>query len=138
MAKNQATLTVSPGQINTITGGVKEVEGEVAYTLTYAQNANNSTGKIVFDKKANTDTVFYTGKKLPIYAAGETKWYVDEEGNISLEVAGTKYGKDGYAKMYYPDKKYLDYLETMQSLLGNKEKFINAEMKIANNMKFKE
>ena len=43
----------------------------------------------------------------------------------------SKYGKEGYAKMYYPDKKYLDYLKGMQELLENKEKFIEAEKKIA-------
>lgn len=43
----------------------------------------------------------------------------------------SKYGKEGYAKMYFPDKKYLDYLKTMQELLENKEKFVEAELKIA-------
>ena len=36
--------------------------------------------------------------------------------------------------MYYPDKKYKDYLNTMQDLLENKDKFIEAEMKIAKNL----
>ncbi len=43
----------------------------------------------------------------------------------------SKYGKEGYAKMYFPDKKYLEYLKTMQELLENKEKFVEAELKIA-------
>lgn len=43
----------------------------------------------------------------------------------------SKYGKAGYAKMYFPDKKYLEYLKTMQELLENKEKFVEAELKIA-------
>ena len=42
-----------------------------------------------------------------------------------------KFGKDGYAKMYFPDKKYTDYLKEMQELLDNKEKFIAREMKFA-------
>ena len=92
MTHNRATVSVTPGQINTDTSGVKESAGEVAYTVTNAMNKDNTNGKIVFGKEQNTDTVFYTGKLLPIYAAGETKWYVDEEGNITLEVAGVKYG----------------------------------------------
>ena len=31
--------------------------------------------------------------------------------------------------MYYPDKKYTDYLSEMQDLLDNKQKFIEREMK---------
>ncbi len=49
----------------------------------------------------------------------------------SYKKLSSKYGKGGYAKMYYPDKKYTDYLETMQSLLEDEEKFVQAEMKIA-------
>ena len=33
--------------------------------------------------------------------------------------------------MYYPDKKYTDYLDRMQELLEDEEKFIKEEMKIA-------
>ena len=54
--------------------------------------------------------------------------------NYSYKKLSSKYGKGGYAKMYYPDKKYKDYLNTMQDLLENKDKFIEAEMKIAKNL----
>ena len=33
--------------------------------------------------------------------------------------------------MYYPDEKYKNYLNRMQELLENKEKFIEAEMDLA-------
>lgn len=46
----------------------------------------------------------------------------------------SKYGKNGYAKMYYPDKKYLDYLEEMQSLLENKIKFQEREKELINEL----
>lgn len=49
----------------------------------------------------------------------------------SYKKLSSKYGKGGYAKMYFPDKKYVDYLENMQDLLENKEKFIDAEMQLA-------
>lgn len=93
MTHNRATVSVTAGQINEKTSGVKESKGTVSYTVTNAMNKDNTSGTIVFDKEQNTDTTFYTGKLLPVYAAGETKWYVDEEGNITLEVAGVKYGE---------------------------------------------
>ncbi len=49
----------------------------------------------------------------------------------SYKKLSSKYGKGGYAKMYYPDKKYLNYLEEMQTLLENKELFIKREKNIA-------
>lgn len=56
---------------------------------------------------------------------------VEQVIEYSYKKLSSKYGKGGYAKMYYQDKKYLDYLETMQNLLENKEKFIQEELKIA-------
>ena len=92
MAKNQGTVNVTPGKINSITSGVKQTTGEVSYMVTNAVNSVNEAGTIYFAKGDNTSTEFYTGKELPIYAAGETKWYVDDEGNITLDIAGKKYG----------------------------------------------
>ena len=56
---------------------------------------------------------------------------VEQVINYSYKKLSSKYGKGGYAKIYYPDKKYKEYLETMQSLLQNKDKFVQEEMKIA-------
>lgn len=56
---------------------------------------------------------------------------IDEVIEYSYKKLSSKYGKGGYAKMYYPDKKYTDYLEKMQYLLENKEKFVQEEMSIA-------
>lgn len=42
----------------------------------------------------------------------------------------SKYGKGGYAKMYFPDEKYEKYLKTMQYLFLDKDKFIQAERNI--------
>lgn len=49
----------------------------------------------------------------------------------SFKKLSSKFGKNGYAKMYYPDRKYVDYLNEMQELLENKEKFIERELKIS-------
>ena len=48
----------------------------------------------------------------------------------SYKKLSSKYGKGGYAKMYYPDKKYKDYLKEMQELIENKDLFIKRELEI--------
>lgn len=50
--------------------------------------------------------------------------------DYSYKKLSSKYGKGGYAKMYFPDKKYRDYIQKMQKLLEDKEKFIEAELAI--------
>ena len=50
----------------------------------------------------------------------------------SYKKLSSKYGKGGYAKMYFQDEKYLNYLQKLQELLGDKDKFINAELDIIN------
>lgn len=54
----------------------------------------------------------------------------------SFKKLSSKYGKGGYAKMYYQDQKYLDYLNTMQQLLENKDMFIQREMEIIRRLKY--
>jgi len=49
---------------------------------------------------------------------------------ISFKKILSKYGKDCYAKMYYPDKKYKDFIEEIQELLENKEKFVKIGLDI--------
>lgn len=50
--------------------------------------------------------------------------------DYSFKKLSSKYGKGGYAKMYYPDEKYQNYLQRMQEILENKDKFIQAELEI--------
>ena len=54
--------------------------------------------------------------------------------DYSYKKLSSKYGKGGYAKMYYPDKKYLDFLSNMQSLIEDKNKFIEREKELAKNL----
>ena len=92
MANNQGNVKIKSGQLNNQTTGVDKVIGQVSYTVENASDRNNTNGEIVFDKGENTDTKYYTGMQLPIYKAGETKWYVDHEGIVTLEVNGVTYG----------------------------------------------
>lgn len=55
--------------------------------------------------------------------------------DYSYKKLSSKYGKDGYAKMYFQDKKYIDYLNKIQEIIGDKDKFIEAELKIIEGLK---
>ncbi len=57
----------------------------------------------------------------------------------SFKKLSSKYGNGGYAKMYFPDDKYKDYLEKMNKLFTDKNEFIKAELDlISNNADLKE
>ena len=47
----------------------------------------------------------------------------------------SKYGKGGYAKMYFPDQKYQDFLDAMQELVADKERFIEKELSLIRALK---
>lgn len=53
---------------------------------------------------------------------------IDEVIEYSFKKLSSKYGNGGYAKMYFPDDKYNDYLEKMNKLFTDKSEFINAEL----------
>lgn len=53
----------------------------------------------------------------------------------SYKKLASKYGKGGYAKMYYPDQKYQDFLNGMQELVADKDKFIDAELHLIRKQK---
>lgn len=86
MAKNQGSIDIKARALNSIKSGVSSTIGETTYILNNPEKSENRNGKIIFDNKSNTEIEYYTGRKLPIYNAGETTWYVDEEGVITLQV----------------------------------------------------
>ena len=45
----------------------------------------------------------------------------------SYKKLNSKYGKGGYAKMYFSDEKYQKFITEMQVLLENKDEFIRRE-----------
>lgn len=53
----------------------------------------------------------------------------------SFKKLSSKFGKGGYAKMYFHDEKYEEYLKTMRELLECKEKFIQKELDIIESLK---
>ena len=94
MAKNQGTIEVEEGIINSIKSGVSSTIGEVIYKIENPENSENKEGKIIFDNGTNTEVEYYTGRKLPIYKAGETIWSVNSEGVINLKVGEKTVGNN--------------------------------------------
>ena len=50
--------------------------------------------------------------------------------DYSYKKLSSKYGNGGYAKMYFPDDKYQEYLNKMNKLFSDKSEFVKAEMDI--------
>ena len=48
----------------------------------------------------------------------------------SFKKLSSKYGNGGYAKMYFQDDKYKDYLAKMNKILSDKNEFIKAELEL--------
>lgn len=53
----------------------------------------------------------------------------------SYKKLASKYGKGGYAKMYFSDQAYQDFLVKIQNLVDNKDKFIEKELELIRNKK---
>jgi len=57
---------------------------------------------------------------------------LDDVIEYSFQKLFSKFSKsNGYAKMYYKDKKYIDYVDKINILLENKDLFVAEEKKIA-------
>ena len=94
MAKNQGSIDIKAGQINSVKSGVNSTTGEVIYKLENPEKSENKEGKIIFENGTNTEVEYYIGRKLPIYSAGETIWSVDKEGILSLKVGKNQSSSD--------------------------------------------
>lgn len=58
---------------------------------------------------------------------------IDNIIEYSYKKLYSKYSKNnGYAKMYYKDKKYLNFIEQINTILDNKDLFIQEEKRLAN------
>ena len=58
---------------------------------------------------------------------------IEQVIEYSFKKLSSKYGNGGYAKMYFPDDKYKDYLEKMNKLFTDKNEFIKAELDLISN-----
>jgi len=104
-------------------------EAIVDHRASLEYEARSEYGKLVSSAETSVENML---KRSFLYQADK---HADENPSVeqiieySFKKLTKKFGKDGYAKMYYPDKKYTDYLSEMQDLLDNKQKFIEREMK---------
>lgn len=108
-------------------------EAIVDHRASLEYEARSIYGKIVSsaDREISVENML---KRSIQYQAGKLSSKnptINEIIEASYKKLSSKYGEGGYAKMYYPDKKYLDYLNGMQKLLENKEEFIKTEMELA-------
>lgn len=60
---------------------------------------------------------------------------VEEIIAYSYKKLSSKYGKGGYAKMYYPDTKYQEFISTMETLTSDFKLFREKELELATTKK---
>ena len=53
----------------------------------------------------------------------------------AYDVLVNKFGESGYAKFYFKDKKYEEFLDNIRNLLNDKEKYINTQREYINDIK---
>ena len=127
LADKEIQKFLEPDEVQIVAEAIVDHRASLEY------EARSEYGKLVSsaDRETSVENML---KRSFLYQADK---HADENPTIeqvieySFKKLTKKFGKDGYAKMYFPDKKYTDYLKEMQELLDNKEKFIAREMKFA-------
>lgn len=87
----------------------------------------NIYGKIVSSADRNT-TVEQCLERSYVYGKKQNPEASNEElYESAFQVLTKKFGENGYAKFYFKDKKYENFLKEIQNLLQDKEKFITTQ-----------
>ncbi len=113
-------------QIDIIADAITDHRASLKY------EARNIYGKIVSsaDRNISVDTTLKRSILYYITKYGKENSKIDNIINDSFNKLSKKYGKGGYAKMYYPDKKYIEFNTAMNDLIENKDEFIRKEKEI--------
>lgn len=127
LADKEIQKFLEPDEVQIVAEAIVDHRASLEY------EARSEYGKLVSsaDRETSVENML---KRSFLYQADK---HADENPTIeqvieySFKKLTKKFGKDGYAKMYFPDKKYTEYLKGMQELLENKDKFIAREMKFA-------
>lgn len=72
-------------------------------------------------------------KRSILFQAGKHKGEnptLKEVIEYSYQKLSKKYGKGGYAKMYFEDDKYINFLQVVQEIIEDKELFIEKELEV--------
>ena len=113
-------------QINTIADAIAD------HRASSKHEARNIFGKIVSSADRNISVNTTLKRSILFY---KTKYKNEDIKDMdiienSYKKLSSKYGKGGYAKMYYPDNKYNEFIKSMEELIENKDEFINKELEI--------
>ena len=127
LADKEIQKFLEPDEVQIVAEAIVDHRASLEY------EARSEYGKLVSsaDRETSVENML---KRSFLYQADK---HADENPTIeqvieySFKKLTKKFGKDGYAKMYFPDKKYTEYLKEMQELLENKDKFIAREKKFA-------
>ena len=107
-------------------------EAIVDHRASLEYEARSIYGKLV----SSADRAIDVKNMLKRSIAFQYDRHIDENPTInevieySFKKLFSKYGNGGYAKMYFPDDKYQNYLKKMNKLFSDKNVFIKTEMDI--------
>lgn len=107
-------------------------EAIIDHRASLEYEARSIYGKIVSsaDREISVDNMLERSINFQSEKHKNEKPTISQIIEYSFKKLSSKYGKGGYAKMYFPDGKYEEYLKRMQELFSDKDKFIAAEMNI--------
>lgn len=113
-------------QIKIIKEAIIDHRASLEYTARsiYGKIISSADREISLDNTLKRSILFQIDKHI------EKNPTILEIIEYSYKKLSKKYGKNGYAKMYFQDKLYKDYIKTINSLLENKEQFIEMELQI--------
>lgn len=123
---NEIKKYFSEEQINIIAEAIIDHRASLEY------EARSIYGKLVSsaDREISVENMLERSIKYQTSKHKKENPTDEEIIEYSYKKLSSKYGKEGYAKMYFTDDKYLAYLSKIQKLLENKELFIKEEKKI--------
>lgn len=104
-------------------------EAIVDHRASLEYEARSDYGKLVSSADREISVIKMVDRSIRFQAEKhkEENPTIDQVIEYSFKKLSSKYGKGGYAKMYFADDKYKDYLETMQSMFSDKQVFIDYE-----------
>ena len=107
-------------------------EAIVDHRASLEYEARSIYGKLVSsaDRSIDVDDLLKRSIAYQTEKHKEENLSVQDIIEYSYKKLSSKYGSGGYAKMYFPDNKYKEFLEKMNRLVSDKSKFVKAEMDI--------
>ena len=108
-------------------------EAIVDHRASLEYEARSIYGKIVSsaDREISVENMLIRSLRFQRDKHAKENPTLEQIMEYSFQKLSSKYGKEGYAKMYFPDQKYQDYLAEMQALFSSKELFFERERQIA-------